>query len=176
MSDKGDDIAAIEGAVVALRRAQRRRALARLARRRREYDDRAGLPDAVFELLDAVAAAAEHGERLTVTELAAQLDVDQPRASRLAGLALNAGLVERAADQRDGRRSLLLLTAGGEQTLDRIHEFRRQTIAEATSGWTDADRAALARLLPRLVADVGALTAADDNRAWATPRGHPPPG
>jgi DNA-binding MarR family transcriptional regulator len=85
--------------------------------------------------------------------------VDQPRASRLAGLALEAGLVRREADQRDGRRSLLVLTADGEDALARIHDFRRRVIAEAIQDWSDKDRAALARLLPRLIQDLAELTA-----------------
>jgi DNA-binding MarR family transcriptional regulator len=157
--DKSAQVAAIEAAVVALRRSQKRRALARLARRDGERSDgRAGLPDAAYELLDVLAAAAERGEQLTVTEAAAHLDVDQPRASRLAGLALDANLIRREADQHDGRRSLLVLTAAGDDALAHIHDFRRRTIAEATKGWSDADRGALARLLPRLVDDFTALT------------------
>lgn len=156
LSDHDAQITAIETAVVVLRRSQRRRNLARLARR---TGGRATLPDAVFEFLDVLAAAAVGGESLTVTEVATQLDVDQPRASRLAALALNAALVRREADQRDGRRSLLALTAEGGAALAGIHDFRRRVIAEATNSWSDADRAALARLLPRFVQDFAALTA-----------------
>ncbi|HEX6498770.1 MAG TPA: MarR family winged helix-turn-helix transcriptional regulator [Micromonosporaceae bacterium] len=162
MKGKGAEIAAIEAALVALRRAQRRRALAGLSRRRgQRAGTPAGLPDAVFELLDVLAAATERGESLTVTDIAAQLDVDQPRASRLAALAWEARLIRREADQRDGRRSLLRLTPDGEDALNRIHEFRRNAITEATKGWSDEDRAALARLLPRFVDDFGALTTPD---------------
>lgn len=159
MADKAAQIAAIEAAVVALRRAHRRRALARLSRRSgQRTGSHAGLPDALFEFLDVLATATERGERLTVTEVAVELDVDQPRASRLAGLALEAALVRREADQNDGRRSLLALTLDGEDVLARIHDFRRRTIVEAISDWSDDDRAALARLLPRFVRDFGALT------------------
>jgi DNA-binding MarR family transcriptional regulator len=151
-------IIAIETAVIALRRAQRRRDLARLARRTGEGPaGHAALPDAVFELLDVLAAAAESGASLTVTDVATQLDVDQPRASRLAGLALEAGLIRREADQRDGRRSPLALTADGNDALDRIHDFRRRVIAQATTGWSEADRAALGRLLLRFVGGFAAL-------------------
>jgi DNA-binding MarR family transcriptional regulator len=160
--DKSAQVAAIEAAMVALRRSQKRRALARLARRGGERPAGDPLPDGAYELLDALAAAAGRGERLTVTEVAARLDVDQPRASRLAGLALDAGLIRREADQRDGRRSLLVVTAEGEAVLARIRDFRRSTVAEATQGWTDDDRAALARLLPRFVHDLTALTGAED--------------
>lgn len=157
--DPDTQIAAIETAVVALRRAQRRRDLARLARRTGQRTGAyADLPDAVFELLDLLAAAAERGERLTVTDLAGQLDVDQPRASRLAGQALDAALIRRLADQRDGRRSPLELTPDGRRVLARIHDFRRRAIAQATRDWNDADRAALALLLPRFVGDFSALT------------------
>jgi DNA-binding MarR family transcriptional regulator len=154
-----EQVAAIEGAMVALRRAQKRRALARLSKRAGDRDTGpAQLPDAVFELLDALAAATERGETVTVTEAAALLDVDQPRASRLAALALDAALIRRQADQRDGRRSLLVLTDDGEAVLARIREFRRNVVAEATRDWPEADRAELARLLPRLVAGLAALT------------------
>lgn len=162
VTDKATQIAAIETALVALRRAQRRRALAGLSRRRSEPAGvPAGLPDAVFELLDVLGAAAERGESLTATDVATQLDVDQPRASRLAGLALQAALIRREADQRDGRRSLLVLTADGQDVIARIHDFRRRTIAEATNDWSDDDRAALARLLPRFVDDFGDVTTSD---------------
>ena len=159
LADKAAQIADIEAAVVALRRAQKRRALARLSR---GAGGHAGLPDAVYELLDVLAAAAEGGESLTVTEVAAQLDVDQPRASRLAALALEAALIRRAADQSDGRRSLLVLTADGDGVLAHIHDFRRRAIAKATSAWSDDDRRALARLLPRFARDFGALSNVDD--------------
>jgi DNA-binding MarR family transcriptional regulator len=159
VGDRAAQIVALETAVVALRRAQRRRDLARLARRTGERPDGpAAPPDAVFELLDVLAAAAERGDSLTVTDVAGQLDVDQPRASRLAGLALTAGLIRREADQRDGRRSLLALTADGNHALDRIHNFRRRVIAEATTNWSDADRTALGRLLLRFVRDFEAHT------------------
>ncbi|MDM4718210.1 MarR family winged helix-turn-helix transcriptional regulator [Micromonospora sp. WMMA1363] len=162
VTDKATQIAAIEAALVALRRAQRRRALAGLSRRRGgRADDLTNLPDAVFEFLDVLAAATERGDNLTVTDVATQLDVDQPRASRLAGLALRAALIRRAADQRDGRRSLLVLTAGGEDVIARIHDFRRRVVAEVTNDWSDDDRAALAHLLPRFVAGFGALTRLD---------------
>ena len=72
----------VERALTGLRRAQKRRALARLSERRGERTGPyAALPDAVFELLDAVEAACIAP---TVTEAAGELAVDQPRASRLA--------------------------------------------------------------------------------------------
>ncbi|MBO8190121.1 winged helix-turn-helix transcriptional regulator [Streptomyces oryzae] len=158
-SVQSGEVAAIERAVVALRRQQRSHALARLSARRGMRQGRYGaLPDAVFQLLDAVDAAAERGHAPTVTEAATALAVDQPRASRLAAQALDAGLLHREADQSDGRRSLLRLTPDGRAALDRIRTLRRQVIAEALTHWPPEDRAALARLLARFVSDVTAIT------------------
>ncbi len=154
-----EPVARIEAALVSIRRAQTGRALARLSRRRGLREGtHASLPDAVFELLDAVAGAAERDQSPTVTEAAALLGVDQPRASRLAAQALEAGLLYRQADQRDGRRSRLALTGEGHDALARIRAFRRGVIAEATAAWTPADRAALARLLARFVRDMSAVS------------------
>ncbi len=156
---RSDDVAAIERAMVAIRRAQTRRVLARLSTRRGVRTGRhAKLPDAVFELLDAIDTATTHGGAPTVTETATALGIDQPRASRLTTQALDAGLLRRVADQADGRRSLLTLTPSGRSALDRIHAFRQDVIAEATTRWTTEDRAALARLLSRFVDDITAVT------------------
>ncbi|MEV6207347.1 MarR family winged helix-turn-helix transcriptional regulator [Kitasatospora sp. NPDC051914] len=170
------DVADIARALAAIRRSQSRRALARLAERRAapQAPDTAGPTaaaaqaaaatpagppsDAVVLLLDAV----EESAAPTVTEAAAALGVDQPRASRLASQALAAGLLRREADQADGRRSLLRLTADGRAVLDGVHAFRRLVVAEATADWSDADRAAFARLLTRFVADFGAVTGTAD--------------
>ncbi|WP_234442034.1 MarR family winged helix-turn-helix transcriptional regulator [Streptomyces sp. NRRL S-1448] len=145
--------------MVALRRSRQRRAPARLAERRDERTDRhAGRPDAVFALLDVVASAAEQDAAPTVTEAAALLGVDRPRSSRLTAQAIEAGLLRREADQRDGRRSLLVPTPEGRDVLARIRGFRCRVIAVSTAGWSTEDRAALTRLLTRFVRDFEATT------------------
>jgi len=135
--------------MVELRRSQTRRTLARLAR---ERGDAAGPPDAVFALLDAIEAGAS-----TVTEAAKALGIDQPRASRLAAQARDAKLLRRMADQSDGRRSPLVLTAAGRRALERTQAFRREIVTKAIAGWSAADRAALARLLARFVDDIASI-------------------
>lgn len=155
------DMTPIERALVALRRSQQRRNLARPAERRGEKKENERLPDAVLELLDAVESAADRGESLTVTDAATALGVDQPRSSRLAAQALDAGLLRREADQSDGRRSLLALTAAGRAALARVHDVRHRAIAEAIAHWPVEDRDAFARLLPRFVRDFAALTERD---------------
>ena len=161
-ADRERELAAIEGAMTALARARSRRTLARLSRRRNAPPGRRrDLPDAVFELLDAVASATARGERPTVGELAVAMGVDQPRASRLVSQAVAAGVLRRGADRRDARRSPVALTAEGRRTLASVSAFRRQVLGEATADWSAADRRALARLLPRLVRDVTAVAEGD---------------
>jgi DNA-binding MarR family transcriptional regulator len=136
------DVAAVERAMVAIRRGQTRRALAR----------RAGASTTGTEVLDVVEEAEETGEPATVTSVAAALNVDQPRASKLVAAAVEAGLVRREADQKDGRRALLVRTAEGQRVSAEIHAFRQQAIGAAIEDWPAAEQAEFARLLTRFVA------------------------
>src|SRR3954463_15632371 len=87
---------AVEQAMIAIRRSQTRRALARQA------DLEADL--ATYDVLDAVEAAEQTDQQATVTTVATALAMDQPRASKLVAKTVAAGLVQRHADQSDGRR------------------------------------------------------------------------
>jgi DNA-binding MarR family transcriptional regulator len=156
--DKLDDIAAIEGAMVAIRRSYARRTLGRAAERERARsgDSRpSAAPDrAVFDVLDVIEAAEQAGEPTTVSGVAAALNIAQPRASKLVAAAVADGLVRRRADQSDGRRALLVRTAAGRVLSERVHAFRRGVVAAGLADWSAEDRAELARLLTRFVADL----------------------
>jgi len=142
---------AVEQAMVAIRRSQSRRSLARRA----ERDHGLAVSVAVTEVLDIVEANHDVGQQTTVTGLGRHLGLDQPRASKLAGQAIAVGLLRRVADQHDGRRSLLELTAGGRAYLDQVHQYRRRQFAQAMSGWTDQERDTFADLLTRFVTALG---------------------
>ncbi|MFI6512293.1 MarR family winged helix-turn-helix transcriptional regulator [Streptosporangium sp. NPDC050855] len=145
-------VAAVEQAMVEIRRSQTRRALQRLAA---ATGPGAPVPldPALFGVIDAV----EEGEgAVTVTSVAGRLGVDQPRASRLVARAVEAGLVRRVADPDDGRRSTLELTALGAEHAERVHRFRREVFGAAMRGWPERDRREFARLLTAFVAELGA--------------------
>jgi DNA-binding MarR family transcriptional regulator len=127
--------------MVAIRRSQTRRALAR----------RAGADTTGTEVLDVVEEAEQNSEPATVTSVAAALGVDQPRASKLVAAAVAAGLVRREADQQDGRRALLVRTPAGQRVSAEIHAVRQQAIASAVADWPADERAEFARLLTRFV-------------------------
>jgi DNA-binding MarR family transcriptional regulator len=137
-------LAAIEAAMVAIRRRQTRRALARSAQHAQSVDP------AVFDVVDAVEDA-EGSAPATVMSVAAALDVAQPRASKLVAAAVEAGLIRREADQADGRRAFLARTVAGRELSERVHVSRRARFAAATADWTVAERTAFSQLLTRFV-------------------------
>ncbi|MFD9963525.1 MarR family winged helix-turn-helix transcriptional regulator [Amycolatopsis sp. NPDC058986] len=147
-----DAVAEVERAMIAIRRSQQRRSLSGIARTRGR-----GAHDPVIELLDVVEEFSERGESGTVTALGAALGVDQPRASRLVARAVERGLLRREADQRDGRRTVLVLTDAGRAELDELHEFRRGVFAEVMAEWSEEDRIAFGRLLTAFVRRFGEL-------------------
>jgi DNA-binding MarR family transcriptional regulator len=162
-SDK--DIETVERAMVAIRRSQARRTLARLAAARQGAGpgdghgtaaDGAG--GASADVLDIIEEAEETGRPATVTSVAAALNIDQPRASKLVAAAVAAGLVRREADQADGRRALLVRTPAGRRLSAQAHAFRRQVFGEAMAGWPAADRTEFARLLARFVESLAEVT------------------
>ena len=160
-----EHVEAVERAMVAIRRSQNRRTLARLVAARQvtrpgggggTASDGAG--GAVADVLDIIEEAEETGGRATVTSVAAALRIDQPRASMLVAAAVAAGLVRREADQADGRRALLVRTPAGQLLSAEAHAFRRQVFGEAMAGWPAADRAEFARLLARFVESLATVT------------------
>ena len=138
--DTPDPVVAVETAMIAIRRRQTRRTFA----------VQSGGPDPVQDVLDAIEAA--HSDPIGVNGVAAALGVDQPRASKLVAAAVAAGLVRREADQRDGRRTNLVLTADGREQLELVHSYRRERFAAAMDGWTDQERETFADLLSRFLA------------------------
>ncbi|WP_370414946.1 MarR family winged helix-turn-helix transcriptional regulator [Streptomyces fradiae] len=151
MSDKQQRqaLTAVERAMVAIRRSQTRRSLGRLA-----PPDGEGRPvdPTLFGVLDAVE---ERDGACSVSDVAAALGVDQPRASRLVLRAAEEGWLTRAPDPGDARRTLLALTPEGRDRLDRTHRLREEVFARAMADWPAADRVEFARLLTAFVEGFG---------------------
>ncbi|GAA3529478.1 MarR family winged helix-turn-helix transcriptional regulator [Nonomuraea rosea] len=133
-----NEIAAVERAMIAIRRRQRRRVLAKSQ----------GATGPEFEVLDVIEGASEP---VGVSTVAEALSVDQPRASRLVAAAVAAGLVRREADQADGRKAWLVLTEAGAAAMEQAHRTRQAAFAAAMAGWSASERAEFARLLTRFV-------------------------
>ncbi|MEV8115446.1 MarR family winged helix-turn-helix transcriptional regulator [Streptomyces xiamenensis] len=153
MSKREQDkaVAAVERAMVAIRRSQTRRSLGRLA----PPDGGRPIDPTLFSVLDVIEG---RDTPCSVTDVATALGVDQPRASRLVLRAVGEGLLERRTDPSDARRTLITLTGPGREQLDRTHRFRQEVFARVMADWPDADRTEFARLLTAFVTSFAQLT------------------
>lgn len=88
-------------------------------------------------------------QEVTVGTIAEQLRIDPSRGSRIVADLVKQGLLERAASQEDGRRSLVKVTEAGRRVLEDIEAIKRETIAEATAGWSPEDVETFGRLYMR---------------------------
>lgn len=111
-----------------------RSALRRFLARTDEVASAAGLTSQRYDLLLAIKAGP--GETSTVTDLSTRLSLRQTAVTELVKRAEEAGLVERAPSEADGRVSVLALTGEGERRLMQVfvalRDERRQ-LADAMS-------------------------------------------
>jgi DNA-binding MarR family transcriptional regulator len=143
-----DPLADIERALVRIRRRQTGRALGRAAAASAAPSGRP-LDLAAAAVVDALDGPAASGEERTVGFVADRLAVDPSRASRQVAAAVAAGYVRRAASPADGRRSVLEVTAEGQDLLAAARAARRDLVRRATARWSAADRRTFAALLTR---------------------------
>ena len=87
-------------------------------------------------------------------DLAAQCALDPSTISRAVAGLVRTGLVRRAADQNDGRASVLALTPQGREVLADVTGWYDERLADALSDWTVHDLNALAAMLQRFSDDL----------------------
>jgi DNA-binding MarR family transcriptional regulator len=146
--EEDSPVAAVERAMVRLRRSQTRRTLGRLATRALERP----VDLSLVGVVDAVEDGPERpGGEVTVGAVAERLGIDPSRASRLVAAAVRAGYLARVASQADGRRIGLELTATGEEIARGARRFRQATFGRGMADWSERERREFARLLNRFV-------------------------
>jgi DNA-binding MarR family transcriptional regulator len=101
---------------------------------------------------------------------------DPSTISRQVAELVRRGLVRREPDPSDGRASLLAITDAGREVCERVRTLRRELLASAVAGWTDAELGSLAELLSRFNGALGAaycppLTRTMTTIAAGTPAG-----
>jgi len=145
-----DPVSMIELALMTMRRDQQARRLQRglgpRGHRGGPGHDRSLGGAARFRMLDSL----EQGPR-TVSEIAASIGVDQPRASRLVAEAAERGFLRRDVDPRDARRAIVELTSSGRTFLHSAHQTRRSAVETALEGFSPSERESFAELLDRFV-------------------------
>ena len=145
-------LAAIEAAMVRIRRRQSRRSLARPAVE--------GMTEPVdlntLAVVDAVEGGTSVGEVVTVGFVADRLAVDPSRASRVVAAAVKAGYVVRVASQEDGRRSCLELTSAGRAAVEAAQLTRQEFYSRVLGRWPESEQREFARLLTKFVENLDA--------------------
>ncbi|MGW6915091.1 MarR family winged helix-turn-helix transcriptional regulator [Kitasatospora sp. NPDC054939] len=101
--------------------------------------------------------AREEGREVTVGAVAEHLGVDPSVASRMVSDCITAGHLVRAASQQDGRRTVLHLSPGGAELMDRFRRHQRAAFEQITADWTERDRLEFARLMLKYVDSQEAL-------------------
>lgn len=88
--------------------------------------------------------------------LAELVHADPSTVSRHVAALVERGLVQRVADESDGRASRLHVTDAGHAALDALRRDRENHFAQVTAGWDAADLTALTTLFGRLLDDMSA--------------------
>jgi DNA-binding MarR family transcriptional regulator len=142
------DVAAVERAMVRIRRSVGRRTFGRVLQERL-----AEAPDLTHvHVIEAVAEGPPpDGEPVTVGLVAERLALDPSRASRVVAAAVDAGVVARVAAPSDARRIGLELTDAGRALERTVRAHRANWLGGAMEGWSTADRHRFAELFTRFV-------------------------
>ena len=98
----------------------------------------------------AVVSVLDHTGPRRLGDLAEADGSDPSTVSRRMASLAERGLVERQPDPGDGRAHRVALTERGRGVLDAERRRRAALVTDALSGWPEADRADLTRLLIRL--------------------------
>jgi DNA-binding MarR family transcriptional regulator len=86
--------------------------------------------------------------------LAELVHADPSTVSRHVAALVERGLVQRVADESDGRASRLHVTDAGHAALDALRTERESHFAQVTAGWSADDLSALTTLFGRLLDDL----------------------
>jgi DNA-binding MarR family transcriptional regulator len=105
----------------------------------------------------AVLRCVDEAGEVSLGELARLCTMDPAAAGRQVKVLEDDGFVVRAPSTGDGRVTVVRLAPRGRQVYRRIVAIRTRHLNEVLSGWSSADRAALARLVDRLVDDLKAI-------------------
>ena len=90
--------------------------------------------------------------------LAELMHADPSTVSRHVATLVERGLVQRVADESDGRASRLHVTDAGHAALDAFRRDRENHFAQVTAGWDASDLVSLTTLLGRFLDDMSQTT------------------
>jgi DNA-binding MarR family transcriptional regulator len=98
---------------------------------------------------------------LSANEVAERTAMDKVRVSRAVARLMKVGLIDRATDSGDRRRSALKLSRAGKRVHEGVVPMARRFEAALVASLPDEDRAALDRLMTRLMDNAVTLDRGD---------------
>jgi DNA-binding MarR family transcriptional regulator len=105
---------------------------------------------------------------MTISQLAESLSIGKPSTSILVDRLVQQGLLQRTEDEADRRRTLVTLTATGNDLTTRLHQGNIERLAQWYSALAPDDLAALRRGLEALAKVATPATASDQALAHTT--------
>ena len=102
--------------------------------------------------------------------LADLVHADPSTISRHVAALVEQGLVQRVADESDGRATRLVVTDAGHAALEALRQERESHLARVTTGWSDHDLTTLTTLLGRLLDDLASTSPVPGDVAVPLPR------
>ncbi len=109
------------------------------------------------------------GAPRSIGQLAVETMTDRSSVSVVVGRLVERGLVQRRADQKDARRALLSLTAGGRRLLARAPQAAQTQLIDAIRALPDRRRRALALGLDEIARAVDPADAGDPTLFFEPP-------
>ena len=106
---------------------------------------------------------------LRQSALAELVHADPSTVSRHVASLVDQGLVQRVADETDGRATRLVVTDAGRDAVERLAQERATQLEAMLAGWSDTDLAALTGLFGRLLDDLTAALPSESRSASALP-------
>ncbi|MGY1823866.1 MarR family winged helix-turn-helix transcriptional regulator [Geodermatophilus sp. SYSU D00079] len=97
--------------------------------------------------------------------LADLVHADPSTVSRHVATLIEQGLVQRVADETDGRANRLVVTDAGRAALERLRSEREAVLARVTADWPTADLTTFTTLLGRLLDDLASSLPAESTPA-----------
>ena len=119
------------------------------------FSRQVGMPAARLALMRFLAI--RHPESVGIMEIARQLGINAAAVTRQVKVMESERLVERSADDRDGRRSYVNLTADGLRIFEQLHERAHAFEQALSTAVSDEDMAATVRVLVHVRAALEAL-------------------
>jgi len=159
--DRREDVAAVAESFVELQRTVRRSKARLLAA---AGDD---VESASHVLLQAVAADGP----MRTSALAASVQADLSTVSRQVAALVGRGLLERRADQLDGRACMLAVTGSGQAAIASHEQARQAFFDEVLDGWDPGELDQFAQQLERFTAGYDRV-----HSAWISRKAGPLPG